>query len=720
MIIIANHLYICLLFINQISIQMITLFRIQCAFFFALPSLLFAQQEDSLQRADISSLETPIENITEHADAEIDFSQLEGVLDELKDRPVNLNSTNENELRRLVLINEQQISNLLAYIAEYGQVASIYELQVIEGFNQEIIEQLAPYISLTTVQAENFKWKNALRYGHPEILTRYQRVIETQQGYWKVPDSIRQSHPNEYYCGSPDGIYIRFLCKYRDRLQYGLVAEKDAGETLFSRADSLHKGFDFYSAHFYLNSPGKLKHLAVGDYHIQFGQGLTLWTGMAIGKAAGMIPQRKRAVAVRPHSSANETTFMRGIAATYDLGKLEFTGFYSSRKRDANLVGDDTLQEEDWSVSSLQEIGYHRTQGELADMKKVKELIAGGHVSFNENHLRIGITGYHINHNRKFTTRTNENTMFQPSLTSNSYIGVDYSYSYKRLTLYGEGSLQFNGGFAQVHGISFTPDPRLSCALVYRNYPINYLNPLSASFGEGGNVTNEKGLYFGLVTTPIRNVCLTAYTDFYRYPWLHYRVDAPSTGQEYSAQLVYSLGRAGSITFRYRHSTSAINKPNESNLTQSVGYTRRNYYQWQLKYQALPWLLMSNKVYFLEKSSTGNTSGNGFLISQDIQVKPIRGNWVLSSRYALFDTDSYDTRMYAYENDVPNAFSVPSMSGKGSRYYLMIKFRMLKKVDCWVRYSRTYYSNVSSISDGPAAIQGNTKSDVHLMLKIKF
>ena len=30
------------------------------------------------------------------------------------------------------------------------------------------------------------------------------------------------------------------------------------------------------------------------------------------------------------------------------------------------------------------------------------------------------------------------------------------------------------------------------------------------------------------------------------------------------------------------------------------------------------------------------------------------------------------------------------------------------------------YSNTSSISSGPAAINGNTRSDVHLMLKIKF
>ena len=38
----------------------------------------------------------------------------------------------------------------------------------------------------------------------------------------------------------------------------------------------------------------------------------------------------------------------------------------------------------------------------------------------------------------------------------------------------------------------------------------------------------------------------------------------------------------------------------------------------------------------------------------------------LSARYAIFNTDSYDTRIYAYEKDVLYAFSVPALYATGS------------------------------------------------------
>jgi hypothetical protein len=174
------------------------------------------------------------------------------------------------------------------------------------------------------------------------------------------------------------------------------------------------------------------------------------------------------------------------------------------------------------------------------------------------------------------------------------------------------------------------------------------------------------------------------------------------------------------MTFRYRLTYSPTNIDNEPGLNQLVGNSQRNYFQWQLKYQAFTWLLISNKVYYLKKSMIGHSSQKGYFICQDLQFRPERSECAVSLRYALFDTDSYDTRMYAYENDVPNAFSVPALSGKGSRCYLMVKFRILNQAECWIRYSRTFYSDVTQISDGPAAISGNSKSDIHVMMKIKF
>jgi hypothetical protein len=37
------------------------------------------------------------------------------------------------------------------------------------------------------------------------------------------------------------------------------------------------------------------------------------------------------------------------------------------------------------------------------------------------------------------------------------------------------------------------------------------------------------------------------------------------------------------------------------------------------------------------------------------------------------------------------AFSLPAYSGEGSRWYLLIRYRLMKGVDGWVRYAVTMY-----------------------------
>ena len=55
-------------------------------------------------------------------------------------------------------------------------------------------------------------------------------------------------------------------------MSIGFTMEKDAGEEFFKGKQST--GFDFYSAHCYIRNLGILKSLAIGDYHVSFGQGL--------------------------------------------------------------------------------------------------------------------------------------------------------------------------------------------------------------------------------------------------------------------------------------------------------------------------------------------------------------------------------------------------------------------------------------------------------------
>ncbi|MFQ3579869.1 MAG: helix-hairpin-helix domain-containing protein, partial [Bacteroidales bacterium] len=85
-----------------------------------------------------------------------------------------------------------------------------------------------------------------------------------------------------------------------------------------------------------------------------------------------------------------------------------------------------------------------------------------------------------------------------------------------------------------------------------------------------------------------------------------------------------------------------------------------------------------------------------------------------------FQTDDYDTRIYAYENDLLYVFSVPAYYYRGSRFYTMVKYSFGKAIDVWLRYSRTLYTNKDYISSGLNKIDSNTKSEIKFMMVVKF
>ncbi|MEI8048641.1 MAG: helix-hairpin-helix domain-containing protein [Bacteroidota bacterium] len=688
--------------------------------FLLFPGQVSAQEPDTTKYTGAEGIEQQIENIAERSDSEFDYSDWVEEINLLRQRPVNLNCGDENELRRLFFLNELQIANLLEYTNKYGQLASIYELGVIEGFNEKVVSQILPYISLSPYVPEKFSLKRALKYGNTDVMLRYQRVLQEQNGFASVSDSMRMATPNNYYIGNQNSLFLRVQYSYKDYLKFGIVGDKDAGESFLPKSDTLHKGFDFYSVHLFLKNIGIIKQLAVGDYHVQFGQGLTMWSGFSVGKAAGSVVMRKRAPALRPHASSNEYAFMRGVAATVALGKFDITAFYSNRRLDANVVAPDTAQSSEEMVSALQETGYHRTPAELADKGAIHEVAEGGHIAFNGQHLRAGFTVNHVDYDKAFETSDALYKKFLPVFNSTTYVGLDYSYNYKSLTLYGEASKQLDAGLAVLQGLSFSPDPRMAFAMVYRNYQKNYANNFNAAFGESSNSTNEKGLYMGMVATPFTKITLSAYADLFRYEWLRYQVDAPSQGREYSVQAVYNLSRRGDLELGYRRMENPMNFAVAYEKMNQLGESKRDYYRMQLNYQALPWLKLQSRIEITKREAPLKNKEAGYLIYQGFQIKPLEKSWSWSFRYSLFDTDSYDTRLYAFEQDVPYSFSVPAFSGQGSRFYLLLSSDLTKNMSVILRFSQTYYSDRNIISSGPDQINGNYKSDIKAVLRLSL
>src|SRR5690606_7492632 len=102
----------------------------------------------------------------------------------------------------------------------------------------------------------------------------------------------------------------------------------------------------------------------------------------------------------------------------------------------------------------------------------------------------------------------------------------------------------------------------------------------------------------------------------------------------------------------------------------------------------------------------------GYYLGQDIRYTGNDKKWNITTRYALFDAEAYDTRIYAYEPDVLYSFSTPAYYGRGSRWLIIAKWTVLPKLDLWARYAQWNYSNREDIGSGYSLIEGNRSSEV--------
>src|SRR5512133_11374 len=69
-------------------------------------------------------------------------------LAELRERPVLINSGDEEEIARLFFLTDFQVKVLADYVARNGPVVSVYEIALLPGFDRGTAMLVAPYVSL--------------------------------------------------------------------------------------------------------------------------------------------------------------------------------------------------------------------------------------------------------------------------------------------------------------------------------------------------------------------------------------------------------------------------------------------------------------------------------------------------------------------------------------------------------------------------------------------
>jgi hypothetical protein len=628
----------------------------------------------------------------------------------LKD-PVNLNTADATLLKELVILSPLQIQNFISYRNLFGKFISIYELQAVPGWDIRMIQRLRPYVTIAYIQSLTTSFRERMNGGINEILIRASQVLEKSKGYKTDAGS-----GNNFYPGSPQKLFVRYKYQFKNLLQFGVVGEKDAGEEFFK--GSQKQGFDFYSVHLFARNIGIIKLLAVGDFSVNLGQGLTQWQNLAFKKGPDVTNIKRQLSVLRPYNSAGEINFHRGIGITLSKNNWETTVFISYKKVDANFVVD-TLNNEDY-ISSLQTSGLHRTQSEVEDKGSQQQFAVGGNLSYSNSHLHVGINA--IQYHFKFPVNKSAEPYNLYSLSGKNLgnYSIDYSYTFKNLHFFGEAAATNHFNKAFINGLIISLDAKIDMSLLYRNISQQYQSLYTNAFTENTYPTNEKGVYSGISIRPNDLWRIDAYVDFYKFPWLKYLVNAPSVGADYLAQATYRPNKQLEMYIRYKSETKSKNfNPDILPLSFVINKPKKNI-RLQVSYRINSEITLRNRVDIVWFDKNGRDAQNGFLSYADIIYKPMLKKYSANLRLQYFETDGYDSRMYAYENDVLYSYSIPVFYDKGCRYYVNFNYNINNKITIWLRWAQTVYKDKTAIGSGLDEIAGNKKSELKIQVQYLF
>ena len=660
----------------------------------------------SAQNPSENLIEEVLEDLSVNNDINNSVNSLnwENELEELSNRlqePVNLNSATREQLEQFPFLSDIQIEHLLAYIYIHGQMETIYELQLVEELDRQTIQYLLPFVCIKAINNEPaFRWKTMLkdagRYGKNEVLTRLDIPFYKRKGY------------EHTYLGPSVYNSVKYTFRYRDQLYAGGVAEKDAGEPFAALHNSY--GYDYYSFYLLLQNCGRLKSLAVGNYRLSFGQGLVMSTDYLMGKTIYASSFNNRSTGIKRHSSTDEYNYFRGVATTVALTKrLSVSAFYSHRNMDGVVT--------DGEITSVYKTGLHRSRKEADKKNLLTSQLTGGNVSYQQNHIRLGITGVYYVFNRPYEPELTGYSKYNIHGNHFYNIGIDYAYRWRRFSFQGETAIG-KQGWASLNRLQYSPVQDIQFMLIHRFYSYDYWAMYAHSFGEGSTVQNEQGYYVGLETTPFSHWRFFVSFDLFSFPWKKYRINKPSRGTDGLIQATFTPRTNLSMYLKYRY------KQKERDLTGSKGTLTLPIFHHQLRYR-LNYSL--NDVFSSRTTldynhfhSQDRAATKGYQVTQMISSQLPWTRLFADVQGSYFCTDDYDSRVYVSEKGLLYTFYTPSFQGRGFRCAVRLRYELNKHWLFITKFGETIYLNRNEIGSGNDLIYGNKKADIQMQLRIKF
>lgn len=627
-------------------------------------------------------MEDLISETDDDSELAIIYEHLEAVLQ----NPYNINSVSREQLESLFIISDFQIYTFMEYREKYGRILSLKELDLIIGFNPDIIDKLNAFL-FAGDESFHSQQTHSKRYSDFKILNRYVKSTPARNGFLEETDSLRKFSGNNY------SRLLKLQYKFGKNFSSGLTMESDAGEA-FS-FDKHTKGFDFYSAYFQVYRPEKLiNNIIVGDFRLSSGLGLIHGYGFSSKTSEALIKQKF--TEIKRFSSSAESGFYRGLAIESSVSKFESILYFSRNYQTANLKIDEN---DNVFFSSIDISGLHRNISEQNHKNSILEQNSGFILSRLNKTSRFSYIANLTQFEQPFQYRKYPDRYSQLRNTNKFFNqSVSYKKLFSKFIMLGEIALDGNHNLAIQQILNAYLHPLLSMSMSYRYFSPRYIALHSNSFSESSKTRNEKGFYLGIETFPFRFLILNAYIDSYSFPWMRYNDTAPYSGTDLliNAKWLWNKNFDIKTLFKkelfHEKTLSKINNIAEMNAANNIRFVL------QTNYAISDQLNLKNKIE-IKYFQTHDQKQTGYLLYQEISKKFPDKMLSINFRYTMFDIPDWSVRIYSWEHDLLYSFCTPVFYRTGQNILFNLRYTY-KNIKFGVKGSFNIYKNEYSSGSG--------------------
>ena len=599
--------------------------------------------------------------------------QLSDWYDELLEyweQPLNLNTIDEESIRALPMLNLYEKESLIAYLQRYRPLHAVSELLLVKGWTPLTLQKVRSFVYVGDEM---------------EQVSEQDKPHSLSFGRWQVKQKnnlrLGKIDGDSAYLGPRLSNAYQLSFQSKPQWQMGLSIDKDEGEAWM----------DHVGVHFEHKGNKCLQHLLLGDYRVNFGQGLLISSGAFGGKSQALQQWLSGNLTFKVHKSCAESGFYRGAAAKLQVfPQASLAVFASFQKIDVNL--------KDSVFTSLKTDGLHRTEKEAAKRKNADRWVGGLRFQSRHGQFQWAANALHYRFGAEWQPEWQAYNQFYFRGLQGGNFSLDWRWRLGDWFCGGESAIDHQGHWAAIGHLSGRLNQDVQLSLSLRKFQPKYQAPFASAFSEKSGVNNEEGIFLAGIFRLMKGCDFRCFVDVYRFEWLRYGVNAPSNGWNAQLEADWRPNDTFSFGIRYKEKFQSENLP-AAEAAPGVrelqdGIERQAKVQMVLEQAS--WRFKTS-VQIAKRRFLGNSNGRkqSFCFAQDLAYKPEKEPIGISLQYALFDSDQ-GMAAYLYTPDLAGSMPFSSFYGKGQGVNLLVNYRHSQWLQIHLRAKSVLYQGESA------------------------